>query len=97
MIAPLSPFFRVVDITGNGTGIAGFVEDLRETMRAWNWTPATIEDVLPKLIAVFVEVGIVRALPDGSFETTALVGDDAAWERAWKRAEEEGIDEAPAG
>lgn len=81
---------------GNGTGIEGIVEDFRETMRAWGWTPAMVEDVLPRLIKVFVEVGIIRALPDGTFETTALVEDEDAWERAWKRAEEEGIDGARA-
>lgn len=80
---------------GNGDKSAdppeSFITELRNLMNAWRWTPKEIESALPKLVRILVELGILRQNPDGTYEPTERVQDEAAWTEAWARAEKEGI------
>ena len=85
-------YFRVMDTRGNGGSDPGnFLETLRGIMRGWGWTPADVEGTLPKVVDIFIRVGILRRSPDGHYEVTERVEDEDAWSEAWVFAEKEGI------
>jgi hypothetical protein len=81
-----------MDTRGNGgSDPSNFLETLRGIMRGWGWTPEDVEGTLPKVIDIFVRVGILRRNPDGGYEVTEHVEDEDAWNAAWAFAEKEGI------
>ena len=84
--------FRVMDTRGNGgPDIDNFLETLRGIMRGWGWVPTDVESTLPKVVDIFIRVGILRRNPDGSYEITERVEDEDAWSEAWAFVEKEGI------
>lgn len=72
--------------------IGEFVEDIKKMLREWEWPPWKINEEFPKILAAFVEVGILRSNDQG-FELTGRVADDMAWQRAWDLLEKGGVTE----
>jgi len=67
-----------------------FVVELRGLLRKWQLPDWQIEQYWPRIIDVFVGVGILKPVDHG-FDLTPLAGDDRAWETAWAALEKEGI------
>ncbi len=57
------------------------IESLRDLLRSWGWTEATIDASLPQILQACVDVGILVPVKDDGFEATDLLRDEGAWDR----------------
>ena len=56
------------------------IEGLRDLLRSWGWTEATIDARLPQILQACVDVGILVPLKDDGFEPSDLLLDEGAWD-----------------
>ena len=56
------------------------IESLRDFLRSWGWTEATIDVRLPQILQACVDVGILVRVRDDGFEITNLLHDEGAWD-----------------
>lgn len=67
-----------------------FAVELRGLLKKWNLPDWQINEYWPRILDVFVGVGILKPTDQG-FDLTPRAADDAAWEAAWAALEKEGI------
>lgn len=59
-------------------------------MHGWGWSDWQIRQALPRVLRVFVGVGLLQEV-GGAFLPTSLIESDEAWDKAWEILEKEGI------
>ena len=74
------------------------IESLRDLLRSWGWTEATIDARLPQILQACVDVGILVPVKDDGFEATVLLHDEGAWDQLQRLLRERRVEGGlPAG